>query len=130
MPNSAELGIQLTKSHALEYLIDRSRKVPLLPPSTRDNLVSAAMRLFYEQGYSNTGVATILREAGVNSGSLYHFFPGKEALLAAVLEKYQELLHPIVLAPQEQKETDPIERVFTLMNWYRDNMKSTLCRMG
>jgi AcrR family transcriptional regulator len=88
------------------------------------------MRLFYEQGYANTGIATILREAGVNSGSLYHFFPGKEALLAAVLEKYRELLHPIVLAPQEQKESDPIERVFTLMHWYRDNMKATLCRMG
>jgi AcrR family transcriptional regulator len=101
-----------------------------LPPTTRDNLIDAAMRLFYEQGYANTGIATILREAGVNSGSLYHFFPGKEALLAAVLEKYQQLLQPVVLQPAEHQTTDPIERVFALLAWYRNNMQATLCRMG
>jgi TetR/AcrR family transcriptional repressor of nem operon len=101
-----------------------------VPPTTRDNLIDAALRLFYEQGYSNTGVATILREAGVNSGSLYHFFPGKEALLTAVLQKYRDLLHPIVLRPQEEKTNDPIERVFALMSWYRNNMELTGCRMG
>jgi AcrR family transcriptional regulator len=88
------------------------------------------MRLFYEQGYANTGVATILREAGVNSGSLYHFFPGKEALLAAVLEKYQQMLYPVVLQPAEEQTSDPIERVFALLAWYRGNMQATLCRMG
>lgn len=101
-----------------------------MPPTTRDNLVNAAMRLFYEQGYANTGIATILREAGVNSGSLYHFFPGKEALLQAVLEKYQQMLHPIVLGPVEGSTPDPIERVFGLLAWYRGNMEQTLCRMG
>jgi AcrR family transcriptional regulator len=101
-----------------------------LPPTTRDNLIDAAMRLFYEQGYANTGIATILREAGVNSGSLYHFFPGKEALLAAVLEKYQQMLHPVVLSPAEQQTGDSIERVFALLGWYRNNMQATLCRMG
>jgi AcrR family transcriptional regulator len=88
------------------------------------------MRLFYEQGYANTGIATILREAGVNSGSLYHFFPGKEALLAAVLEKYQQMLLPLVMKPAEEQASDPIERVFALLAWYRGNMQATLCRMG
>src|SRR5881392_2114714 len=101
-----------------------------MPPSTRDNIVGAAMRLFHEQGYAATGISTVLREADVNSGSLYHFFSGKEALLTAVLEKYRELLHPIVLEPIEKQTQDPIERVFALLAWYRAGMEQTHCRLG
>jgi len=101
-----------------------------LTHETRDRLLETAARLFHEQGFAATGVATILREAGVNSGSLYHFFPGKEALLAGVLERYQELLQPVVLGPVEEAEPDPLERIFRLMAWYREGMVATGCRMG
>jgi len=97
---------------------------------TREKILEAAARLFHEQGYAATGVATILREAGVNSGSLYHFFPGKEALLHAVLERYQDLLEPEVLAPVEQAEPDPVARIFRLLDWYRKGMVATGCRLG
>ena len=43
--------------------------------TTADRLVLTAMRLFGEKGYGSTSVADILREAGANSGSLYHAFP-------------------------------------------------------
>jgi AcrR family transcriptional regulator len=98
--------------------------------STRDRIVETAMRLFHEQGYHATGVATILREAGVNSGSLYHYFAGKEALLTAVLETYVEMLGPIVLAPAEQATDDPIERIFALLAWYRMGLEITGCTKG
>ena len=70
-------------------------------------------------GFNGTGIATILREADVNSGSLYHIFPSKEALLIGVLERYTELLHPVVMAPVEAKTTDPFGRVFALLDQYR-----------
>jgi AcrR family transcriptional regulator len=101
-----------------------------LPPDTRDNLLNAAARLFHEQGFAATGVATILREAGVNSGSLYHFFPTKESLLVGVLERYQRMLRPVVMDPVESKTDDPIERVFTLLDWYRSIMLETQCKLG
>jgi TetR/AcrR family transcriptional regulator, transcriptional repressor for nem operon len=88
-------------------------------PDTQTRLIDAAARLFHEQGFNGTGISTILREAGVNSGSLYHFFPSKEALLVAVLERYTHLLRPIVMAPVEAATPDPIERVFALMAQYR-----------
>lgn len=97
---------------------------------TRDKLVDTAARLFHEQGYAGTGISTILREAGVNSGSLYHFFSSKEVLLQAVLERYHELLQPLVLGPIEEAEVDPIERVFRLLAWYREGMVATGCRLG
>jgi TetR/AcrR family transcriptional repressor of nem operon len=98
--------------------------------STRETLLDAAARLFHEQGFAATGVSTILREADVNSGSLYHFFPTKEALLIGVLERYVQMLRPVVMDPVEQKIDDPIERVFTLLAWYRGGMQMTGCKLG
>lgn len=97
---------------------------------TRTRLVETARRLFHEQGYHATGVATILRESGVNSGSLYHFFDGKEALLVAVLERYLEMLDAVVLAPREESQDDPLERVFDLLAWYRAGLERTRCKLG
>ena len=88
------------------------------------------MRLFYEQGYHATGIATILREADVNSGSLYHFFASKEALLVGVLERYVEMLRPAVMDPAEAGASDPIERIFKLLANYRAGLEITRCRMG
>jgi TetR/AcrR family transcriptional regulator, transcriptional repressor for nem operon len=98
--------------------------------STRDRLLDAAMRLFHEQGYGETGVSTILREAGVHSGSLYHHFPSKEALLEGVLERYTELLEPVVMAPRRAEAADPIARVFALLAWYRAGLVETGCALG
>lgn len=97
---------------------------------TRDRLVEAARQLFLVKGYEATGVAEILREAGVNSGSLYYFFRSKEALLLAVLEKYKQLLAPEVLDPVFAAERDPIARVFGVLEGYRQMLTLTQCRMG
>jgi TetR/AcrR family transcriptional regulator, transcriptional repressor for nem operon len=99
--------------------------------STRERLIYAAMRLFQEQGYTATGVSTILREAGVNAGSLYHYFSSKEELLKAVLETYAGMLDQVVMKPQrEAMPDDPVERVFTLLEWYRAGMEQTGCTLG
>lgn len=100
------------------------------PAETRDRILEAAMRLFYEQGYNATGIATILREAGVNSGSLYHFFPSKEALLREVLETYLDMLEPMVMRPSEEAAADPIDRVFALLEWYRVGLEATGCQFA
>lgn len=98
--------------------------------NTREQLLQTAARLFHEQGYAATGVATILREAGANSGSLYHFFPNKEVLLLGVLQWYRDHLWDTVLGPVEAAEADPIERMFRLLDWYRQRMKESACRQG
>jgi len=53
---------------------------------TRAHLVDVATRLFAERGYDGTSIEAVLAEAGVSRGSLYHHFPGKDALFWAVLE--------------------------------------------
>jgi len=93
--------------------------------TTRDRLIETARELFHRQGYNSTGVAQILKEAGVRSGSLYYFFPSKEDLLVAVLEWYQENLWPVVMGPVFEKVTDPIERVFGVLAIYREALRTT-----
>ena len=64
-------------------------------PKTKNKIISAAWRLFYEQGYDNTTVEDIVRESGTSKGSFYHYFDGKDALLGTLAalfdEKYKEL---------------------------------------
>jgi TetR/AcrR family transcriptional regulator, transcriptional repressor for nem operon len=97
---------------------------------TRERIVRTAFQLFHEQGYHATGVATIVHEAGVNPGSLYHFFESKDALLLGVLTFALDYLGPAVMDPVETSTTDPIERVFTLLQQYRDRMQRENCRLG
>ena len=59
---------------------------------TRNRIVMAAMELFWAKGFQSTSIADILSRTQVHSGSLYHFFPGKQQLLVAVLEAYREVL--------------------------------------
>lgn len=51
---------------------------------TRDKIVRTAMELFWAKGYQSTSIADILSRSQVHSGSLYHFFPGKQHVLAAL----------------------------------------------
>ena len=55
--------------------------------ATRAHVVEVATRLFAEHGYDGTSIEAVQASAGVSRGSLYHHFPGKEALFWAVLEE-------------------------------------------
>jgi AcrR family transcriptional regulator len=98
--------------------------------ATRERIVEAARDLFFKQGYVATGVAQILKESKANSGSLYYFFPSKEDLLVAVLEKYQALLEPRVLRPAFDRSDDPIERLFAVLEGYRLLLEATNFDLG
>jgi TetR/AcrR family transcriptional regulator, transcriptional repressor for nem operon len=89
---------------------------------TRQRLVEAARNLFWEQGYAATGIAQILRAADAGSGSLYYFFATKEDLLRAVLEEYKQLLWPVVVQPVFDRVSDPIERIFGILDGYRKQL--------
>ena len=98
--------------------------------ATREKIVETAARLFHEQGFAATGVATILREAEVNSGSLYHFFGSKEELLKDVLGWYLDNLELLVMSPVTEQEANPVKRVFCLLGWYRQFLLEHECTMG
>jgi TetR/AcrR family transcriptional regulator, transcriptional repressor for nem operon len=98
--------------------------------ATRERIVDTARRLFWEQGYSATGIAQVLKEANVRSGSLYYFFAAKEDLLLAVLGQYTELLEPMVVRPVFERVADPIKRVFGILGGYRRLLIQTKYQHG
>lgn len=101
-----------------------------MPLETRERIVFAALMLFARKGYASTSVADILHDAGVNAGSLYYFFPGKQDVLLAVLDAYRQGIHPMLLEPAWKDVSDPIERVFALLGRYRGALASTECTYG
>lgn len=64
--------------------------------NTKRKIVTAAWRLFYEQGYDHTTVDEIIELSETSKGSFYHYFEGKGALLSSLSmlfdEKYEELI--------------------------------------
>ena len=55
---------------------------------TREIIIDAATKIFFQYGFEKASVKMILEEAGVVTGSFYHFFASKEELFEAVIEKY------------------------------------------
>lgn len=97
---------------------------------TRDRLIESARYLFWERGFAGTSMADLLAHAGVNSGSFYHFFESKEALLRAVLDGYLHGLRPMVVDPAFAKTEEPVGRIFAILEGYRGRILQTECRYG
>ena len=97
---------------------------------TRSRIVMTALDLFWEKGYQSTSIADILSRTQVHSGSLYHFFPGKQDVLAAVLEAYRDGIEEWLLAPAWSGVDDPIERIFALLAGYRTQLVTSDCTYG
>ncbi len=98
--------------------------------TTQERLVSAALKLFGEKGYQSTSVADVQRESDCHSGSFYHFFPTKQDLLLAVLERYRTGIVPMIIEPAWADVQDPIERIFALLARYRLLLEASHCAYG
>lgn len=55
-----------------------------------DRILTAGTKLFGQRSYGTIGVAEIAAEAQVPKGSFYYFFPSKQALALAVIDKHWE----------------------------------------
>ena len=81
----------------------------------RERLLTAAGELFYESGIAATGVDAVLARAGVSPATMYAHFAGKDALVAAYLERRHEAWRQTwdeVLA----ERGDPVDRLLSLFD--------------
>ena len=97
---------------------------------TRDRLINSARYLFWERGYAGTSMADLLAHAEVNSGSFYHFFESKEALLREVLQGYLVALRPMIVDPAYAATDEPLERIFAILAGYRERILATDSKYG
>ncbi len=60
------------------------------PDDRPHEVLDAAIRIFGEKGYHNATMEEIAAAAGVGKGTVYHYFPNKEALLGALVDRAVE----------------------------------------
>jgi len=87
----------------------------LTVPSTHDQIVNTAAQLVWVRGYHGTSVDDIIREARVSKGSFYHHFGSKEALAAAVVDRWTEQLSGAVRARLSDK-ADPEQNLHAILD--------------
>ena len=73
---------------ALDQAIRRPRVVKP-PDQRRREIIDAAIQLFRDRGFDVATVQAIAAKAGVAAGTVYLYFPSKEAILVAVQEDFE-----------------------------------------
>lgn len=78
--------------------------------ATVDALVEATARILVKEGFDKASTNRIAEVAGVSVGSLYQYFPGKEALVAAVIERHQREIIQTVRGELADILDQPVEK--------------------
>jgi len=77
--------------------------------STVDALLEATARVLIKGGYDKASTNRIAEVAGVSIGSLYQYFPSKEALVAAVVDRHTQELSEVTRSALVKMAARPIE---------------------
>jgi AcrR family transcriptional regulator len=78
--------------------------------ATVDALVGATARILVKEGFDKASTNRIAEVAGVSVGSLYQYFPSKEALVVAVIEHHQQEVMQTVRDELAQVLGQPVEK--------------------
>ena len=82
----------------------------------RHTVIDTASRLFYKQGYANTGINQIIEESGVVKSSVYTAFRTKEEILMAYLETSGATTGKALQDAADQGDT-PKEKVLAVFDF-------------
>jgi len=88
----------------------RKRAVQARSRATVDVILKATARILIAEGYDRASTNKVAARAGVSIGSLYQYFPSKEALVAALLERHLEEMGQELRAAFPRLAAAPIER--------------------
>lgn len=96
---------------------------------TRDRLVDVTRDLVHAASYADVSVADVCAAAGVNKGSLYHFFPSKQALGVAVVDRNWDLVRGLLDASLDGRGA-PLDRLDRFLVAYTAQMRTMRGRLG
>lgn len=89
-----------------------------MPPSRRDDLIDAAMRVFYRQGFQASALDSILEEGGLSRMTLYSHFKSKDELLIAALRRRDEIFRNRMVKFVESKAKSARDRLLAVFDYH------------
>lgn len=94
------------------------------PAERSAEILTAAMELFAEKGFGPTRVVDIARRAGVSHGTVGLYYPTKEALLRACVDRMAVPQHEAAQALIDDNEGSPAEQLERLGRFMAANCQS------
>jgi len=101
----------------MQSLSDKAQK-------TRERILEAAARLFYQHGYHATGVDKVIKEAGVNKGNFYYYFKSKEELGVETLRWQQRNFAGQLQTNAPLGVDSPLQRLFDTLERVKEIVSS------
>ncbi|MGX7197744.1 TetR/AcrR family transcriptional regulator [Enterococcus olivae] len=88
-------------------------------------LKEAAHQVFLRQGYKETNVAAIAKNAGIAVGSFYKYYPSKEEIFIEIYEAENEMIRNTIINKinWDGEPVDVIDELFTYSITYTSNNK-------
>jgi AcrR family transcriptional regulator len=77
--------------------------------ATVDALVEATARILVREGFDKASTNRIAQEAGVSIGSLYQYYPSKEALVVALIDRHNREIMQVVRGTLAEVAAQPVE---------------------
>lgn len=69
---------------------------------TRDRILQASLTLFNDEGETNVSTVDIANQVDISPGNLYYHFKGKDALIAALYDDFEEEMRIVLSAPVDR----------------------------
>ncbi|MGH7621033.1 MAG: TetR/AcrR family transcriptional regulator, partial [Gemmatimonadaceae bacterium] len=106
-------------------VLDRGQRAELAKAARREEILAAARRVFAARGFRGTTIADIAEEASIALGTIYLYFESKEAVFAALNQRFGELIaRAATVAPVGPSYADTvrhrIQRIFATCAVNRD----------
>ncbi|OEF97102.1 TetR/AcrR family transcriptional regulator [Desulfuribacillus alkaliarsenatis] len=81
----------------------------------KQELLTAALELFYEKGYEKTTINDIINKVGVSKGAFYHYFQSKEEVIETISSNYAEKLANVAMQVLNKAELNALEKLNLLI---------------
>lgn len=91
-----------------------------MPPSRRDDLIDAAMHVFYKHGFHASSLDDIQREGGISRMTLYNHFKSKDELVVAAMRRRDEIFRNSLMKFVESKAKTPRERLLAVFDFHEE----------
>lgn len=91
-----------------------------MPPSRRDDLIDAAMRVFYKHGFHASSLDDIQKEGGISRMTLYNHFKSKDELVVAAMRRRDEIFRNKLMKFVGAQAKTPREQLLAVFDFHEE----------